>query len=161
MNTLQPLSISLNKNQKSATTGIKSLKLTQTAPSQKAAKKEVVIIEDNDVLRILFQRLLEKEFDVSISFKQNGMEGLEYARQTKPDLVILDLMLPGMNGFDVLRKIKSEGSLGQTKVMIVSAKATSDDIEKGFELMADEYLTKPFHPKEFLARIRKLFLQHR
>ena len=86
----------------------------------------------------------------------NGLEGFSYIQDHVPGLVILDLMLPGMNGYEVLKKIRDNEKLQDVKVVLVSAKSRSDDIERGFELAADEYITKPFQPGEFLARLRKL-----
>lgn len=120
------------------------------------ALREIIVVDDDELSCILYKRILEKELTVSLNFKQNGLEGYDFILQEKPDLVILDLMLPGMNGFDVLRKIRTEPTLQGTKVIIISAKSCSNDIERGFNLRADEYLTKPFQPKELLIRVRKL-----
>lgn len=118
---------------------------------------EILIVDDDELTRRLIGRLLAREFkNVSTTFKENGMEALEYALENKPGLIILDLMLPGMNGFDILRKLRKEDALQKTKILLLSAKSSSDDIEKGFELTADEYITKPFQPGEFLVRVRKL-----
>jgi len=65
-------------------------------------------------------------------------------------------MLPGLNGFEVLKTLRKDDKLDKTKVVLVSAKSRSEDIERGFDLEADDYITKPFEPKEFIARIRKL-----
>ncbi len=116
----------------------------------------VLIIDDDELTRKLIQRLLEREFDVEVTTFVNGLEGLEYAQNNYPDLIVLDLMLPGMNGFEILKTLRKDNKLEETKVILVSAKSRSEDIERGFDLKADEYLTKPFQPKEFLARIRKL-----
>ena len=116
----------------------------------------VLIIDDDELSRKLMQRLLEREFEVEITTFINGLEGLEYAQKNYPDLIVLDLMLPGMNGFEILKKLRKDNKLEETKVVLVSAKSRSEDIERGFDLKADEYVTKPFQPKEFLARIRKL-----
>lgn len=119
----------------------------------------VLVVDDDELTRKLIQRLLEREFDVQITMLSNGLEGLEYAQEHKPDLIILDLMLPGMNGFEILKKLRKDDLLRDTKVILVSAKSRSEDIERGFDLTADEYITKPFQPKEFVVRVRRLIDQ--
>ncbi len=120
------------------------------------AKDEILIIDDDELTRKLIQRILEREFNFNISTFGNGLEGLEYAQKNPPGLIILDLMLPGMNGFEVLKELRNGENPNKTKVILVSAKSRSDDIERGFDLTADEYITKPFQPQEFVARVRKL-----
>ena len=119
----------------------------------------VLVVDDDELTRKLIQRLLEREFDVQVTMLSNGLEGLEYAQEHKPDLIILDLMLPGMNGFEFLKKLRKDDLLKNTKVILVSAKSRSEDIERGFDLTADEYITKPFQPKEFVVRVRRLIEQ--
>lgn len=129
--------------------------------SEKSAdiKDEILIVEDDEITRKLLVRLLQNEFDTKTVAKENGIEGLEYAKEHTPRLIILDLMLPGMNGFDILKEVKDIPIFEQIKVVLVSAKSRSEDIERGFDLTADEYITKPFQPKEFIARIRNLLKQ--
>lgn len=119
-------------------------------------KNEILIIDDDELTRKLIQRILEREFQFPVSTFGNGLEGLEYAQKNSPELIILDLMLPGMNGFDVLKELRNEEASEKIKIILVSARSRSDDIERGFDLTADEYITKPFQPKEFVARVRKL-----
>lgn len=128
---------------------------TGTASSS-IPENKILIVDDDDLSRKLMNRLVAKEFDYEIVSKSNGIEALEYAREHVPQLIILDLMLPGMNGFEILKKVREDQKFEQTKVVLVSAKSRSEDIERGFDLTADEYITKPFQPKEFAARIRKL-----
>lgn len=117
---------------------------------------EILIVEDDKLMRKLMERFLKKEFNIETVTFVNGIEALEYAKEHIPRLIILDVMLPGMNGFDILKKIRENVLFEQTKVVMVSAKSRSEDIERGFDLTVDEYITKPFQPKEFIARIRKL-----
>lgn len=119
-------------------------------------QKKILVVDDDDLSRKLIDRLVSKEFDYEVVGKANGIEALEYAKKYVPHLVILDLMLPGMNGFKILEEIRNDPNLENTKVVLVSAKSRSEDIEHGFDLAADEYITKPFQPREFTARIRKL-----
>lgn len=120
------------------------------------AENEVLVIEDDNITQMLIQRIMEREFDYKIVSFKNGLEGLEYAKQHKTRLIILDLMLPGMNGYEILKELRETQIHGYTKIIIMSAKSRSEDIERGFELTADEYITKPFQKKEFVVRVRKL-----
>lgn len=130
-------------------------KNTGTSKSS-TSKKKILIVDDDELSRKLISRLVSKEFNCEIIGKSNGIEALEYAQEHIPQLIILDLMLPGMNGFEILKKVREDQRFDQTKVVLVSAKSRSEDIEHGFDLTADEYITKPFQPKELTARIRKL-----
>lgn len=120
------------------------------------ADKEILLIEDDEITQMLIQRIMEREFKCKIVTFKNGLEGLEYAKHNKSKLIILDLMLPGMNGYEILKELRNDKLHDNTKIIIMSAKSRSEDIERGFELTADEYITKPFQKKELIVRIRKL-----
>lgn len=117
---------------------------------------DVLIIEDDELTRMLIQRILEREFQFEIAAYSNGLEGLKCAQSKQHKLIILDLMLPGMHGYDILKELRSGGLDENTKVIVMSGKSRSEDIERGFELDADEYITKPFQQQEFVVRVRKL-----
>jgi len=119
-------------------------------------KINVVVIDDDELTRLLLQRILEREFKYSIISFRNGLEGLRYLEENDADLVVLDLMLPGKNGFDILKALRREERHKDTKIILVSAKSNSLDIERGFELSADEYVTKPFQQQELVVRVKKL-----
>lgn len=120
------------------------------------SKINVVLIDDDELTRLLLQRILEREFKYSIISFRNGLEGLKYLEENDADLVVLDLMLPGKNGFDILKALRREKRHKDTKIILVSAKSNSLDIERGFELSADEYVTKPFQQQELVVRVKKL-----
>jgi DNA-binding response OmpR family regulator len=120
------------------------------------SKKNVVVIDDDELTCMLMKRILEREFNFNITSFRNGLEGLEYLENNKPDLVVLDLMLPGKNGFDILKTLRKTTKHKETKIILVSAKSNSSDIERGFDLSADEYVTKPFQQQEFVVRVKKL-----
>jgi DNA-binding response OmpR family regulator len=83
----------------------------------------------------------------------NGRHALDLAHQKQPDLVVLDLMLPVMDGFDVCRILRAETSI---PIIILSARTTEDDKLLGLDLGADDYITKPFSPRELVARVRAI-----
>ncbi|NOR40809.1 MAG: response regulator [Gammaproteobacteria bacterium] len=113
----------------------------------------ITIIEDEEDIRHLLFYNLEKE-GYSVSGYESGEEGLAAIRAAPPDLVLLDLMLPGMGGMDVCRRMKQDAAMQHIPVIIISARGEETDIVAGLELGADDYLPKPFSPKILLARIR-------
>lgn len=114
---------------------------------------KVLIIEDDaDIQQLLSYNFQQAGFRVETS--GNGAEGLKKAREKKPDLIILDLMLPGMDGFEVCRTLKGENDSKGIPVIMLTAKGEEIDKVVGFELGADDYLTKPFSPRELLLRAK-------
>ena len=118
-------------------------------------KPSILVVEDEEDLREIIIYNLEREGYKNIGV-ESGEQGLEQAIKLKPDLMILDLMLPGMNGMDVCRHIKQDPTTQSIPIIIVSAKGEEADIVSGLELGADDYLTKPFSPRILLARARAL-----
>ena len=111
--------------------------------------KKALIIEDDGNIAELLRLYLEKDgFEVSRA--ADGGEGLEMYRSFSPDLVLLDIMLPVMDGWSVLREIRRDGN---TPVIMLTAKSETPDKVSGLEMGADDYITKPFEPKELMARI--------
>jgi two-component system response regulator MprA len=111
----------------------------------------VLIIEDEKGMAELLKKGLEEEnHRVTLAF--DGLEGLELARVYEFDAIVLDLMLPKVDGFEVARRLRRAGN--QTPILILTARDAVPDIVKGLDLGADDYLTKPFSFEEFLARLR-------
>lgn len=116
--------------------------------------RRVLVVDDEASIRKLLQFNLEKEnYDVTTA--KDGQEALDLALEDRFDFILLDLMLPKINGIDVCRQIRQSGS--DVPIMILTAK--EDETEKiiGLEIGADDYLTKPFSPREVLARMRAIF----
>lgn len=112
----------------------------------------ILIIEDEyNVAAFIKEGLIESGYEAMVAY--DGTTGIELIKQQDFDLVILDIILPGLNGFEVAEKIKELGH-DQTPIIFLSALGTTDNIIKGLELGADDYLTKPFKFKELIARIR-------
>ena len=119
-----------------------------------AAVKRILVIEDNPDLAYGLRNNLEIEgYEVEVA--KDGVRGLARARAVQPDLVLLDLMLPGMDGFRVLRALR-EGGHGMP-VLILTARGEEADKVRGLRLGADDYVTKPFGVLELLARVEALF----
>ena len=118
-------------------------------------KHTILIVEDEEDLRDIVIYNLERDGYKTVGV-ESGEEGLERAIALKPDLVILDLMLPGMNGMDVCRKMKQSDETKDIPIIMASAKGEEADIVSGLELGADDYVTKPFSPRILLARVRSV-----
>lgn len=119
-------------------------------------KPSILVVEDEEDLRDIIIYNLEREGYQAVGV-ETGEQGLEQAIALKPDLIILDLMLPGMNGMDVCRHIRQDGNTQAIPIIMVSAKGEEADIVSGLELGADDYVTKPFSPRILLARVRSVF----
>ena len=118
-----------------------------------AQKKKVLLIEDDEDIGALVK--LQAELSgYRLQVEVDGVNGFLAVQREKPDLVILDIMLPGQNGYDVCRKIKNTQGLKNIPVIILSAKSEELDIVLGLELGADDYVTKPFSPKVLFSRIK-------
>ena len=116
-------------------------------------KKKIIVVEDEpDLVDVVTYNLQREGYLVLAA--QRGDEGLNLIRSEGPDLVLLDLMLPGMDGLSICRQMKSDGSLSEIPIIIASAKGEESDVVIGLEMGADDYLAKPFSPRELLARIK-------
>ncbi len=123
------------------------------------AKKRILCIEDEAEMIDLTRLVLEREgFEVLGAV--GGMQGLVTLEQEKPDLVLLDLMMPDIDGWEVYRRMKADEELARIPVIIVTAKAQSIDKVLGLQVAkVDDYITKPFGPKELLESIYRIFDQ--
>ena len=115
----------------------------------------MLIAEDESDIAELISFNLSRESIDTIKAK-DGIEAVQKAQQETPDLVILDLMLPGRDGFQVFKELRLDSRTKAIPVMMLTAKAQLDDIIAGLELGADDYLTKPFSPKEMVLRVKAL-----
>jgi two-component system alkaline phosphatase synthesis response regulator PhoP len=115
--------------------------------------QRILIVEDNPDLAFGLRNNLEIE-GYEITVAGDGLEGLERARTARPDLMILDLNLPGLDGYRVLRTLREEGN--STPVLILSARGEEADKVRGFRMGADDFVTKPFSLLELLARVQAL-----
>ena len=118
-----------------------------------AAKPTILIVEDEADIRELVRYHLEQE-GYAVEEADSGEKGLERAAATRPALVVLDLMLPGTDGLEVCRRLRTDDTLRELPVIMLTAKGTEVDRILGLELGADDYITKPFSPRELVARVR-------
>lgn len=116
------------------------------------AKHNILIIEDEeDILALIHFNLVKEGFKVACA--TTGEEGYQLARDTHPDLILLDLMLPGMNGLDVCRKLREAPDTKGCAIIMLTAKGEEHDIVKGLEMGADDYIPKPFSTQVLIARV--------
>ena len=115
--------------------------------------KKIAVIEDDSDLYSLLQYYLEKEGFTMVGSK-TGKGALDLCRLERPDLVILDIMPPGITGLDLCRKLKGNAQLSSIPIIIISAKSEELDVVLGLELGADDYVAKPFSVKVLFSRIR-------
>ena len=118
--------------------------------------KKILIIEDEKDIVELIAHYLEKDGFKTIS-ASDGAKGLELVKEKSPDMVILDLMLPKIDGIEVCKRIKSDTKSASTPIIMLTAKGEETDRIIGLELGADDYITKPFSPRELVARIKAIF----
>ena len=117
------------------------------------AKKKILVVEDeDDILELVTYNLVREGYQVE--GVRTGEEALASVNRDTPDLIVLDLMLPGVDGMEVCRQIRSNHKLQHVPLVMLTAKSEESDIVSGLELGADDYVTKPFSPKVFLARVR-------
>ena len=116
--------------------------------------ESIVIIEDESAIRSILSITLKGAGYPIVKEAESGDEGLRLVKELKPSLVLLDLMLPGIDGFTVCKKIRESAETASTPVIMLTARSEEEDIVRGLECGADDYITKPFSRQVLLARIR-------
>lgn len=120
-------------------------------------KKKILIVDDEpNIVMSLEYAFKKKDFEVYIA--RDGGEALDILKSQTPNVVMLDVMMPNVDGYQTLKKIKENTSLEDTKVVFLTAKNKASDIEKGLSLGADKYLTKPFSVKKIVSEIQELLV---
>ena len=113
----------------------------------------ILVVEDDELIRALIRDTLERD-RFTVSTAASGEEALAAVREEPPDLVLLDLMLPGIDGLEVCRRLKAHSPTAGIPLLMLTARETESDVLAGLESGADDYLTKPFSPRILVARIR-------
>ena len=122
-----------------------------TAPAQLPHERILVVDDEPDIVALVAYHLAKSGYRVSTA--SNGTDALHVARQERPALLVLDLMLPGMSGFDVLEQLRAEEGTRHIAVLMLTARKEEADRIRGLSLGADDYLTKPFSPQELVLRV--------
>ncbi len=115
--------------------------------------QKLLIVDDEAHIRMLIEQTLEDLEDegVELLFAENGEEALGIIQEQRPNLVFLDVMMPKMNGMEVCRQVKKELAIDDVYIILLTAKGQEVDRQKGMEMGADQYMTKPFDPEEMLT----------
>jgi DNA-binding response OmpR family regulator len=116
-------------------------------------EQKLLIVDDEAHIRMLIEQTLEDLEDegVELLFAENGEQALELIKKEEPNLVFLDVMMPKMNGMEVCYKVKKELHLSHVYIILLTAKGQEVDRQKGLDMGADRYMTKPFDPDEMLS----------
>jgi len=128
--------------------------LKKDEKAEKDTKRILVVDDEEDIVKLVKMYLEHHRYEVIIA--NDGQEGLEKAKTEKPDLIVLDLMLPKINGYKVCGLLKKDTRYAKTPVILFTAKAQEKDIKLGQEVGADAYITKPFEPEVLLVKIKEL-----
>lgn len=115
----------------------------------------ILVIDDDELVSRTLQRTL-KHYGYQVMAAHSGTEGLQLSRRHRPDLFILDIMMPGLNGYDVCRQIRGDPLLKELPVLFLTAKAKDEDKIEGFRAGADDYLSKPFNMEELELRVKAI-----
>lgn len=121
-----------------------------------AKKKKILVVDDErHIVRLVEVNLVRAGYDVVVAY--DGVEALEVFAKEKPDMVVLDVMMPRMDGFEVLKKLQSDPASRDVPVIMLTAKAQDADIFRGWSSGVSSYLTKPFNPRELLTFVERIF----
>ncbi|CAM1368884.1 response regulator transcription factor [Tenacibaculum xiamenense] len=120
--------------------------------------KRILIVDDEpNIVMSLEYAFKKKSYDVFIA--RDGTEAFEIAKEQSPQIILLDIMMPKMDGYETLKKIKEVEHLKNAKVIFLSAKSKTNDIEKGMKLGADDYVTKPFSVKKLIEKVETMIIE--
>jgi DNA-binding response OmpR family regulator len=121
--------------------------------SENGQAPTILVADDEEDLReLVAYRLTRSGYEVIAA--ADGQEALQLARERPPDLMVLDVMMPRLDGYELTRRVRAEESLRSVPVILLTARSQESDVSRGFEVGADDYLKKPFSPDELVARVR-------
>jgi DNA-binding response OmpR family regulator len=117
--------------------------------------KKILIADDEPNILISLEYLMKRE-GYAVSVARDGVEALDTLRRERPTLVLLDVMMPRKNGYEVCQEVRADDELKDTLVVMLTAKGRDTDVAKGLAIGADDYITKPFSTKELVQKVREL-----
>ncbi|OHB74703.1 MAG: hypothetical protein A2Z25_19050 [Planctomycetes bacterium RBG_16_55_9] len=115
-------------------------------------REKILSVDDDPNNIAILKELLDDDYDLKIG--SSGEQALEIAREFRPDMILLDIMMAGMDGYELCRRLREHPALRDTKILMLSARAMSCEQLKGYRAGADDYVTKPFDGDEFLEKVR-------
>jgi DNA-binding response OmpR family regulator len=116
---------------------------------------KILVAEDDGMIRKIIEEVLFRDYE--LHFSEEGNDALNMAVEIKPELIILDVMMPGMDGFEICKKIREQPALRKTIVIMLTALTDSDSQKSGINAGADDYLTKPFNPIDIRTKVSLMF----
>ncbi|MFO8080653.1 MAG: response regulator [Armatimonadota bacterium] len=119
------------------------------------AKKILVVDDERHIVRLVEVNLSRAGYEVETAY--DGVEALEKVKETDPDMIVLDVMMPRMDGFEVLKRLQADSDTQDIPVIMLTAKAQDADIFRGWSSGVSSYLTKPFNPRELLTFVERIF----
>lgn len=123
------------------------------------ATRVLVVDDDRDIRDLVTFKLVQAGYEVRQA--EDGLQALDAVREWGPDLVVLDVMMPGLSGIDVTRELRADPATAATPVILLTAKAQEADVETGFVTGADDYVVKPFSPRELVSRVQAVLARAR
>jgi len=117
-------------------------------------KKKILIIEDDLDIRIMMEYILREDYDLVLC--EDGRSGIDKAVEERPDLILLDIYMPGISGLEVCKAVRDNSEISSTPVILLTAGALKEEVSEGYAIGADDYIFKPFEPGELIERIEKL-----
>lgn len=118
-------------------------------------QQTILVVDDDDLVALTVQRALKK-FGYHVLVANSGRDGIQTARRYQPDMLVLDVMMPGISGYQVCREMRNDPMLSETPILFLTAKAEDDDKIEGLMAGADDYMTKPFNMEELHLRVRAI-----
>ena len=119
------------------------------------APKKILLVDDSETVLLIEQMILKKEPYQLITAK-NGREGVEKALETRPDLILMDVVMPEMNGFEAVRCLRQRDATRSVPIVMVTTKAEAESMEAGYESGCSDYITKPIDSTELLTKVRNI-----
>jgi DNA-binding response OmpR family regulator len=150
-----PLSVfiqDLPRRHRPVTPDVDTPQWMKTAAAARQVGRVLVVEDERDVAELIRYNLTREGYEVVVA--ATGADGLKQARELRPDLVLLDIMVPQLNGWEVCRRLKQDTETRHIPIIMVTGRVEEGDKVLGFEMGADDYVTKPFSPRELLARVR-------
>ena len=130
-----------------------SLALAGAAKEARVARKKVLLADDSNTILMMERMLLARE-PYELVIAKDGQEAYDLALSSRPDLIVLDVIMPKLTGFEVCRKLRDHELTRSTPIVLVTTRGESDNVEKGYEAGCTDYITKPINGAEFLSKLR-------